>query len=102
MGFHSGSVSGLCSLSLRWNFLLLCLVIILGGCCEQISDKKEPKGRQLQSDPQPEEKLSTREKHGGSSPLGTGVFTSCLFASWQTKKQRKGSTDAQMAFSSSI
>lgn len=47
------------SVTLDVEFLLMCLVVIFSFCCDQISDKKELKGRELQCDPQPEEIRST-------------------------------------------
>lgn len=43
------------------EFLLMCLVVICSVCCDQISNKKELKGRELQSDLQPEEIRSMGE-----------------------------------------
>lgn len=39
------------SVTLDVEFLLTCLVVIFSVCCDQISDKKELKGRELQCDP---------------------------------------------------
>lgn len=41
--------------TLEVEILLMCLVIILNGCCHQISDKKELKARKLQFNPQSKE-----------------------------------------------
>lgn len=61
--------------TLDMEFLLMCFIVIFSVCCDLISDKKELKGRELQSDPQPEEIHSTRRRRSDSSSVVAGVFT---------------------------